>query len=141
MIEQEKKAFKDAMNTLAKLYHQPQFDPETLRIWWAKLSQFDFIVIAKAIDNHVNTSEYMPSPADITKHCHKKSVEFTKLPAPRMDREQSKELAENVVHFLNEKAKKIPKNDYKQWARNILANPSKYPAISIKFAKDALRVT
>jgi DNA-binding ferritin-like protein (Dps family) len=51
----------------------------------------------------------------------------------------NKEYADNLVKAINEQIYE-DKKDWKAWAKRIMANPKNYPAISLEFAKEALRV-
>jgi len=49
------------------------------------------------------------------------------------------EVARQKVEALAaEKASRSPKTDFRKWARDILANPSAFPAVSVRFAKEAM---
>jgi hypothetical protein len=143
MINLDKIGFMDMMNTVTTLYSKPKFDKDTLKVWYAKLERFDFHTVAKAFDAYVNQYSIMPTPADIIKICKQPPIEFTKLSAPKLSQIENKFHADKL---LAEAQKRMPKDDEKKlkemraWAHRIMANPKKYPAISLQFAEQALRV-
>lgn len=69
MVEQEKAQFKAMMRALTQLFNKPDLDIELLRIWWHKLSRFDFSVVSKSLDAWVDSNKRMPTPADIMELC------------------------------------------------------------------------
>lgn len=137
MQEQEKKNFKAMMDTLMDLYNKPHLSQDLLRVWWDKLNKFEFHQVSKAIDDHVNQSAHIPTPFDIIKLCPSPHT-FTALPPPIKNKAESKVLADNVMKFISDQKTEI-KKDFKAWAKRIIANPQKYPAISLKFANEAIR--
>jgi predicted transglutaminase-like cysteine proteinase len=139
MIEQDKIAFRDMMNSVTTIYNKQHLDKDTLRIWFSKLQRFDFPSICKAFDRWVDSEKKMPTPTDIISLCQVKFVEFAKLPKPAISAEHSKKYIENLHRVIAEVNAQLEKpKDMKEWARRILKNPNKYPAISAEFAKEAL---
>ena len=53
------------MNTIALIYSKPEPTQDTLRVWWAKLNQYEFMQVSRAFDNWVDKNKYMPNIADI----------------------------------------------------------------------------
>jgi hypothetical protein len=135
MIEQDKRNFMNMINSVMNIYGEPNVELNMMRIWFAKLQQFDFVAVCKAFDSHTSKSTYAPTPADIIRLCPI-STEYTKLPAPKMPKEESKVFSEKLLEAV-EKAPK-PTTDPKAWAKRIIANPKNYPDISLRFAKEAL---
>ena len=79
MIEQEKIGFKDMMHSVTTIYSRPDLDRETLRIWWAKLEKYEFMVVSKAFDRYVNNNKFMPTISDILDICRmQEPKEFVK---------------------------------------------------------------
>lgn len=140
MIEQDKKAFKDMMGAVMSIYNKQTPDQNTLRIWFMKLERFEFQQVADAFNKWIDENKFPPTPSDILGIVKAKPIEFTALPKPTMSKEDSKILADNVVKFIAEQPKPDNKlNDMRAWARKIINNPKDYPALSLKFAKEALR--
>ena len=135
MLEQDKRNFMNMINSVMNIYGEPNVELNMMKIWFAKLKQFDFAVVCKAFDSHTSKSTYAPTPADIIRLCPIPS-EFTKLAPPKMAKEESKEYSEKMLEAI-EKAPK-PTTDSKGWAKRIVANPKNYPDISLRFAKEAL---
>ena len=139
MNEQDKKNFKDMIDAVVAIYNKPPLTKDVLRIWFAKLEQYDFQTVAKAFNQHTDESAFYPTPADIIKLCKAKPIEYTALPSPKLSKSESKVLADNVIQYITEHIPTEPVKDYRKWAKNIIANPDKYPAISLQFAKEAMR--
>lgn len=139
MIEQDKIEFKKMMVAMTNLYNKPALEKDVLRIWWAKLERYDIQVVYAAFDKFTTNSIKFPTPADIVDLCKAPKIEYAQLAAPKLNKEQNKEYADNLVKAINEQIYE-EKKDYKAWAKNIIANPKKYPAISLEFAKEAMRV-
>ena len=59
------------------------------------------------------------------------------LPAPKVPRDVAKQRAEQLNAGV-EKLASSTRTDHRKWARDILANPSAYPAVSVRFAKEAM---
>jgi hypothetical protein len=141
MTDQDKIGFMDMMNTVATLYSKQKFDKDTLKVWYFKLERYDFFTVAKAFDAYVNQYSIMPTPADIIKFCKQSTIEFTRLSAPKLSQIENKFHADKL---LAEAQKRMPTEekklkDMRAWAYRIIANPKKYPAISLQFAEQALR--
>jgi len=133
-------AFKSMMDTLTTLYQRPPLDIDTIRVWFAKLEKYDFSVVTKAFDKHVDSSKFMPTVFDILQLCREKPIEFAQLQAPKLNNEQNKAQADKLLAMVHEKMpiedKKL--KDMRAWAHRIIANPKNYPAISLKTAKEAV---
>ena len=140
MTQDDKIGFKSMMDTLATLYQRPPLDIDTIRVWFAKLEKYDFSVVTKAFDKHVDSSKFMPTVFDILQLCREKPIEFVQLQAPKLNNQQNKAQADKLLAMVHEKMpiedKKL--KDMRAWAHRIIANPKKYPAISLKTAKEAI---
>jgi hypothetical protein len=140
MTQNDKIGFKAMMDTLTTLYQKQPLDQDTLRVWFAKLEKYDFNVVTKAFDKHVDSSKFMPTVFDILQFCREKPIEFAQLQAPKLNNEQNKAQADKMLALIQER---IPQEDNKlkdmrAWAHRIIKNPKNYPAISLKTAKEAI---
>jgi len=140
MIEQDKIAFKQMMDTVTTLYQKPNLDIDTIRVWFHKLERFEFSIVTKAFDKHIDNSKFFPSIFDILQLCREKPIEFAQLQAPKLNNEQNKAHADKLLAMVHEKMpvedSKI--KDMRAWAHRIIKNPKNYPAISLKTAKEAI---
>jgi hypothetical protein len=136
MIDADKLAFKDMIVAVFAIYNKPPPEKEMLRIWFHKLSRFDFSVVAKALDVWTDTPNKLPQPADIIALCKPREDVYFALPSP-VNYAENKKHIEELNTFVAKKLK--PKTDHKAWAKRIIANPQNFPEISLKFAKDALQ--
>lgn len=133
----DKISFKSMMDTLTTLYQKQPLDQDTLRVWFAKLEKYEFNVVTKAFDKHVDSSKFMPTVFDILQFCREKSIEFVQLQAPKLSKEQNHKYSHEVLKFMAEQDSNKPK-DMRAWAKRIIANSKNYPPISLKFAKEAV---
>ena len=78
MVDSEKTQFKAMMKALTQLFNKQELDMELLRIWWHKLSRYEFKVVSKAFDRWVDSNKRMPTPADILELC--KSQQLKNIP-------------------------------------------------------------
>lgn len=140
MNEQDKIAFKSIMDTITTLYQRQPLDMDTMRVWFYKLQKFEFNVVTKAFDKWVDSNKFMPTPFDILQLCKEKPIEYHSLPAPKLSIDQNKVYSANVMKYVADHKPAEEKNlkDMRAWAHRIIANPKKYPAISLKFAKEAI---
>lgn len=140
MNNDDKIGFKSMMDTLTTLYQRPPLDIDTIRVWFAKLERYEFSVVTKAFDKHVDSSKFMPTVFDILQLCREKPIEFAQLQAPKLNNQQNKAQADKLLAMVHEKMpiedKKL--KDMRAWAHRIIANPKNYPAISLKTAKEAI---
>ena len=136
MILNDKIGFKQMMDTVTTLYQKQSLDQDTLRVWFAKLEKYEFNVVTKAFDKHVDSSKFMPTVFDILQFCREKPIEFVQLQAPKLSKQQNHKYSHEVLKFMAEQDNNKPK-DMRAWAKRIIANPKNYPAISLKFAKEA----
>jgi hypothetical protein len=139
MTLNDKISFKSMMDTLASVYQKQPLDQDTLRVWFYKLEKFEFNIVTKAFNKHIDSSKFFPSIFDILQLCREKPIEFARLEAPKLSKEANAVYAANVNRFVQDnmiEEKKL--KDMRAWAHRIIANPKNYPAISLEFAKEAV---
>lgn len=128
------------LDSVMALYGKPSPDSDTMKIWWAKLKHLEFEKVAKAFNMYVEKYKIMPNPStilDLCKNFHNQATPFM-LAKPKAVRsnESTLKFQEVLRDFAN-----APKPEPKAWARKILGNPTKYPDISVRYAKEVLHVT
>jgi hypothetical protein len=141
LIDNEKKGFKDMMNTIALIYSKPEPTQDTLRVWWAKLNQYEFMQVSQAFDSWVDKNKYMPNIADILETIKmQQPKEFIKMlprnPTP-YEIEHNKQKANELLSKIE-----LKPTDPKAWAHKIidLHSQGKYKLeIGVKFAREALK--
>jgi hypothetical protein len=139
MTLNDKISFKSMMDTLASIYQKQPLDQNTLRAWFYKLEKFEFSIVTKAFDKHIDNSKFFPSIFDILQLCREKPIEFARLEAPKLSKEANAVYAANVNRFVQDNKIEDKKlKDMRAWAHRIIANPKNYPAISLEFAKEAV---
>jgi hypothetical protein len=139
MTLNDKISFKSMMDTLASIYQKQPLDQNTLRVWFYKLEKFEFNIVTKAFDKHIDNSKFFPSIFDILQLCREKPIEFARLEAPKLSKEVNAVYAANVNRFVQDNIIEDKKlKDMRAWAHKIIANPKNYPAISLEFAKEAI---
>jgi len=139
MTLNDKISFKSMMDTLASIYQKQPLDQNTLRVWFYKLEKFEFSIVTKAFDKHIDNSKFFPSIFDILQLCREKPIEFARLKAPKLSKEANAVYAANVNRFVQDNKSEDKKlKDMRAWAHRIIANPKNYPAISLEFAKEAI---
>jgi hypothetical protein len=126
------------IDTLASIYQKQPLDQNTLRVLFYKLEKFEFSIVSKAFDKHIDSSKFFPSIFDILQLCREKPIEFARLEAPKLSKEQNHQYSHEVLKFMAEQDNNKPK-DMRAWAKRIIANPKNYPPISLKFAKEAVK--
>ena len=139
MTLEDKISFKSMMDTLASVYQKQALDQDTLRVWFYKLEKFEFSIVTKAFNKHIDNSKFFPSIFDILQLCREKPIEFARLEAPKLSKEANAVYAANVNRFVQDniiEEKKL--KDMRAWAHRIIANPKNYPSISLEFAKEAI---
>ena len=142
MTLNDKISFKSMMDTLASIYQKQPLDQNTLRVWFYKLEKFEFSIVTKAFDKHIDNSKFFPSIFDILQLCREKPIEFARLEAPKLSKEANAVYAANVNRFVQDnKSEEKKLKDMRAWAHRIIANPKNYPAISLEFAKEAVHAT
>lgn len=139
MTLNDKISFKSMMDTLASIYQKQPLDQNTLRVWFYKLEKFEFSIVTKAFDKHIDNSKFFPSIFDILQLCREKPIEFARLEAPKLSKEANAVYAANVNRFVQDNKIEDKKlKDMRAWAHRIIANPKNYPPISLEFAKEAI---
>ena len=139
MTLEDKISFKSMMDTLASIYQKQPLDQNTLRVWFYKLEKFEFSIVTKAFDKHIDNSKFFPSIFDILQLCREKPIEFARLEAPKLSKEANAVYAANVNRFVQDNKSEDKKlKDMRAWAHRIIANPKNYPPISLEFAKEAI---
>ena len=142
MTLNDKISFKSMMDTLTSIYQKQPLDQNTLRVWFYKLEKFEFSIVTKAFDKHIDNSKFFPSIFDILQLCREKPIEFARLEAPKLSKEANAVYAANVNRFVQDnKSEEKKLKDMRAWAHRIIANPKNYPAISLEFAKEAVHAT
>ena len=136
MTDLDKLAFKDMIVAVFAIYNKPPPEKEMLRIWFHKLSRFDFSVVAKALDVWTDTPNKLPQPADIIALCKPREDVYFALPSP-VNYAENKKHIEELNTFVAKKLK--PKTDHRAWAKRIIANPQNFPEISLKYAQEAMQ--
>ena len=137
MNDSNKKEFWTMMNVCMELTNHPPLSKEAIVVWYTKLKHLDFNDISNAVDKWLIDSTKPPTVKDILDLCKPKPTIFAKLPSPLAIAENHRH-AQEIKVAVDKMTK--PKRDYKDWARRIIANPERYPEISLKFAKEALNV-
>ena len=139
MTLNDKISFKSMMDTLASIYQKQPLDQNTLKVWFYKLEKFEFSIVTKAFDKHIDNSKFFPSIFDILQLCREKPIEFARLEAPKLSKEANAVYAANVNRFVQDNKIEDKKlKDMRAWAHRIIANPKNYPPISLEFAKEAI---
>jgi hypothetical protein len=127
------------MNTLTSVYQKQPLDQDSFKLWFYKLQNFEFNVVTKAFDKHIDNSKFFPSIFDILQLCREKPIEFARLEAPKLSKEANAVYAANVNKFVQDiKSEDKKLKDMRAWAHRIIANPKNYPPISLEFAKEAI---
>lgn len=131
----DKRNFWDLMNITMELCNKPALSKESVTAWFGLLSQFEFNVIATAIDTWLKSSSKPPTPHDIIPLCQHKVTIFARLPSP-IAKADNKRHADELVEYVAENFKS--QTDYRAWIKPILANPKNYPDISLQNARVAM---
>ena len=139
MTLNDKIRFQSMMDTLTSVYQKQPLDQNSFKLWFYKLEKFEFNIVAKAFDKHIDSSKFFPSIFDILQLCREKPIEFARLEAPKLSKEANAVYAANVNRFVQDnKSEEKKLKDMRAWAHRIIANPKNYPAISLEFAKEAV---
>jgi|SRR5210317_555011 len=138
MVEEDKMKFKNMLDTVMALYGKPSPDKDTLKVWWAKLSKYNFDIVTRAFNNYVDRYKIMPSVASIIELCKVNPIQdYVPLPKyksnPEKVEENRKMFKEHMQKFMLS-----PKPEPKAWAKKIMENPGHYPEISVRYAREAL---
>jgi hypothetical protein len=139
MTLNDKVRFQAMMDTLTSVYQKQPLDQDSFKLWFYKLQKYEFNVVTKAFDKHIDNSKFFPSIFDILQLCREKPIEFARLEAPKLSKEANAVYAANVNKFVQDiKSEDKKLKDMRAWAHRIIANPKNYPAISLEFAKEAI---
>lgn len=123
------------VNVSMELTNHNPLSKEAILTWWHMLSKYEYIDVETALDKWVKEMAKPPTPSDILKLCQHKVTIHARLPSPLAIEDNKKHVAE-VMDYVAKNIK--PKRNYRVWAERIIANPSAYPDISLKLAKEAL---
>lgn len=138
MDDTNKKDFALMMRVTWANYGRNEPDKDTLRYWFGKLEAHDFNLVTKAFDDWIMSSKQLPTLKDIQDACKPKPQVYARLPSPLSNKDNQRhvvEVKEAIEKMVN------GKRDMKAWAHKIIANPSAYPDISYRYAKEALGTT
>lgn len=102
-------------------------------VWSEELAGISADKIKNAL---LHSYDYAPSCDQFKAQCKATTQQsFTvALPKPKISDEQLADIHEKISAFTS------GKRDYKLWAKKIIADPSKYPDISLRYAKEALEI-
>lgn len=135
--DSDKKDFKLLIDQMCDVTDTPRFTKDKLIDWWHELNVFTLDEIRIKIDLHIEQHGTCPDIFDLAGSEPKPKMGIPRTITPLMEENNKRHVAE-VKQDIQSFGKR---RDYKKWAHDILANPSGYPAISIKYAQEALNVT
>ena len=104
-------------------------------VWSEELSGMSVDRIKNAL---LHSYDYAPSCDQFKAQCKTSAPvvpDYKALPKPALSEEKVNELKDKLTAFTSNK------RDYRAWAYKITANPSVYPDISFRYAKEALGET
>lgn len=138
MNDTDKKNFVTMMNIVQSNYGRKPLDKDALRYWFGKLEKYSIEDVSKAFDKWIDSQDDLPTVHNILQLMRPQVTIHQRLASPLRIEDNKKHVAE-----LKEGIEKMaaPRRDMKAWAKKILDNPSNYPDISVRFAKEALYVT
>lgn len=138
MNDTDKKNFVTMMNIVQSNYGRKPLDKDALRYWFGKLEKYSIEDVSKAFDKWIDSQDDLPTVHNILQLMRPQVTIHQRLSSPLRIEDNKKHVAE-----LKEGIEKMaaPRRDMKAWAKKILDNPSNYPDISVRFAKEALYVT
>jgi hypothetical protein len=140
MVEADKAKFKNMLDTVMAIYGKPSPDKDTLRVWWAKLSKYEFDIVTRAFNNYVDRYKIMPNIASILELCKVNPIgDYVPLPKFKSDPQKVEENRKKFKEFMHNFALS-PKPEPKAWAKKIMENPGHYPEISVRYAREALNI-
>jgi len=138
MVETDKTKFKNMLDTVMALYGKQSPSTDQMRVWWGKLSKYDFDIVTRAFNNYVDKYKIMPSVASIIELCKVNPIkDFVPLPKFKSDPAKAEENRKKFKECLQNFAV-MKKPEPKAWAKKIMQNPGHYPEISVRFAREAL---
>lgn len=135
MNDTDKKDFASIMRVTWQTFGRNEPDKETMRYWFSKLEGNDLKQVGNAFDYWIIHSKQLPTVKDILDLLKQKQQDYKALPKPKMTEDQLNQIHDKLSAFTSNK------RDYRAWAKKIIDNPSMYPDISLRFAKEALGVT
>lgn len=140
MENTDKAAFRNMLDTVMALYGKPSPDTDVVKVWWGKLNKYEFNTITRAFNNYVDKYKIMPSPASILDQCKTSPIpnyvhQLSKSSDPEVLKSNREKFRQVISEFKNRK-----KPEPKDWAKKIINNPTKYPEIALRFAKEACHV-
>ena len=135
IYEEDRANFAILITVTWQSYGRSKPDRETMRYWFDKLIKYEFNVVANAFDEWLKNKDELPTINGILDLC--KPREYTKALPNKIDYEMAKIQSEKITKLISELPKK---KDFRAWAKKILANPSKYPSIAERFAKEAMGI-
>ena len=126
------------MNIVQSNYGRKPLDKDALRYWFGKLEKYSIEDVSKAFDKWIDSQDDLPTVHNILQLMRPVVTIHQRLASPLRIEDNKKHVAE-----LKEGIEKMaaPRRDMRAWAKKILDNPSNYPDISVRFAKEALYVT
>jgi len=138
MVEIDKVKFKNMLDTVMALYGKPSPDTDSLRVWWSKLSKYDFNIVTRAFNNYVDKYKIMPNIASIIELCKSNPIQdYVPLPKYKSDPNKVEENRARLKKMLQNFAA-MPKPEPKAWAKKIMENPGAYTDIAVRYAREAL---
>jgi len=138
MVEEDKVKFKNMLDTVMALYGKPSPDKDTIRVWWAKLSKYDFDIVTRAFNNYVDKYKVMPNIASILELCKVNPIkDYVPLPKFKSDPAKAEENRKKFKECLQNFAA-MPKPEPKAWAKKIMLNPGHYSDLAVQYAREAL---
>lgn len=132
MNDTDKKDFASIMRVTWQTFGRNEPDKETMRYWFSKLESNDLKQVGNAFDYWIIHSKQLPTVKDILELLKPKQQDYKALPKPKMTEDQLNQIHDKLSAFTSNK------RDMKAWAKKIIDNPSMYPDISLRFAKEAL---
>lgn len=138
MVEEDKVKFKNMLDTIMALYGKPSPDKDTIRVWWAKLSKYDFDIVTRAFNNYVDKYKVMPNIASILELCKVNPIkDYVPLPKFKSDPAKAEENRKKFKECL-QNFSAMPKPEPKAWAKKIMLNPGHYSDLAVQYAREAL---
>lgn len=110
-------------------------DGRTMHAWFNALKKYELFEVTEAFDTWLKNQTQLATISEILKICKPKVTIYARIASP-LAIESNKRHATDVMTYVAKNIK--PQSDYRAWTRKIIANPFRYPDISIKLAKEAL---
>jgi len=133
----DKKNFVVMMNIVQSNYGRKPLEKDALRYWFSKLEKFEMDDVSKAFDRWIDSQDDLPTVHNILELLRPQVTIHQRLASPLRIEDNKRHVAE-----LKDDIAKMtqPRRDMRAWARKIIDNPSSYPDISVRFAKEALEI-